>query len=264
MVLSLRLKILLLLFPFALYGVGARGELLRVGVVNFEPYGNKHSEAGVHVDVVKAIFQYLPEYQLQFVYLANHRLEASISHGQLDVATNIFSSPDLLNDQQAPYLSQPVFKFRDAAITLRDSPYKIDQISDLKTGRIAAYQGATETLGKAYQQAVLANKNYAEFYLALSTTALLLKRRVDVRVGDVNVFYHDLALLEGSGGRRIEDFEVKFLWPDLHTHMAFGRRDLRDKVDLVIERLKEAGEIERIHRHYRQASVLMLQPNVSL
>lgn len=259
MALLLRHKLLVLLASAALWCTDAKAELLKVGVVNFEPYANRQSESGVHVDIIKAIFQHLPSYELKFVYLANHRLEASIVNGQLDVASNIFSSLTLLDDSQGPYLSQPLFQFKDAAISFKESSLKIDQISDLKGRRIAAYQGATETLGQAYRDTVLANDGYAEFYLALSTTALLLKKRVDVRIGDVNVFYHDLALLEGNGRRRVEDFDVKFLWPDIYTHMAFGRRDLRDKVNVIIERLNMTGEIERIHERYREASTTVLK-----
>jgi|GEM_PF-681144 len=221
-------------------------KILNVGVVNFEPFVIQQTKSGIHLEIIQAIFDQLPEYQPRYIYLANHRLTAAIHSGQLDVASNIAPS-SVLN----AYLSQGLFYYQDVAVSLKASEIKIETVDDLARGRIAAYQGARQLLGGEFRRVVALNPDYREYHLALSTTALLLRQRVDVRIGDVSVFYYDL---NRPANRNIDvgGYDIRYFWPNVVTHLAFKDELLRDRVELIINDLKRQGIIDKIYHKYRK------------
>lgn len=232
-------------------------KILNVGVVNFEPFVIQQSKNGIHIEIIQAIFDRLPGYQARYIYLANHRLTAAIHSGQLDVASNITPS-SMLN----AHLSQGLFYYQDVAVSLKASGIKIERVDDLSRGRIAAYQGARQLLGEKFRRVVSLNPDYHEYHLALSTTALLVRQRVDVRVGDVSIFYYDL---NRPTNRNLDvgDYNISYLWPNVVTHLAFKDEFLRDRVELIISDLKRQGVIDKIYLKYRKPLGLAGLPRAS-
>ncbi len=235
---------LLLFSPLSL----AKQEL-RIGVGNFPPFFIEKEDKGIFLDITREIFKHLPEYDVKYIYMSNHRLLHEINRGKIiDVACNIFP-----NSTVNAHLSESVFRFTDVAITKKNKQFQIEDIEDLHRYSIAAYQGARDLLGQEYTKMTLKNDDYTEHAHPRETTYLMVAGQKDIRIGDVNIFWHDLKnhYYQDEIMMQKNDFTVHRLWPDVYSHMAFKDARLRDKVNKVIKQLKQDGSIDKIYAQYQ-------------
>jgi len=241
---SYLLVVTLLIFPSWLV---AKQEL-RIGVGNFPPFFIEAENKGLFLDLTRAIFQKLPEYEVKFIFMSNHRLLHEINNGKIiDVACNIFSGSKVNG-----YLSEAIFRYTDVAISKKDKAFEIDDVVDLQKFSIAAYQGAKDLLGDEYKKMALANVNYSEHSHPKDTTYLVAAGQKDIRIGDIHIFWHDLKnkRYQGESLMNKDDFSIHRLWPDVYSHMAFKDVGLRDEVNKVIKKLNDDGTIDKIYADY--------------
>lgn len=222
---------------------------LKIGIGNFAPFLKEKDHQGLFLELTEEIFKQLPSYNVQFIYMSNNRLLHEINSGQrIDVACNIFS-----NSSAKAFLSSPVFRYTDVAVSKNPAKLKVNRISDLQGYSIAAYQGAKEMLGDDFKAMALANPNYSEYSHPNETTYLMVAGEKDIRIGDIHIFLHDLADKRYISEDKIaaKDFTIHRLWPDVYSHMAFKDEMLRDSVNNVIKELTADGTIEAIYRKHR-------------
>jgi polar amino acid transport system substrate-binding protein len=118
-------------------------QVIRIGVGNFPPFFIEKEQKGIFIEITDEIFKQFPEYTVQYIFMSNSRLVHEINSGKrIDAACNIFP-----NSEVNAYLSAPIFRYRDVAVSKRSSKLTINDISDLQGKSIAAYQGAKELLG---------------------------------------------------------------------------------------------------------------------
>ena len=243
---SLRfILIYLLFFPTTLMA----SQVLKIGVGNFPPFFVEKDNKGIFIEITNEIFKQLPEYTVEYIFMSNNRLVHEINSGKLiDVACNIF--PD---SQVNAYLSDPIFRYRDVAISKKSALLVINEISDLQGKSIAAYQGAKELLGNKFKEMALANPHYSEHAHPKETTYLLVSDNKEIRVGDINIFWHDLSNKHYKGDSEIDvdNFNIHYLWPDIYSHMAFKDPVLKSSVNKVFAKLKLNGTIENIYSKYQ-------------
>lgn len=223
-------------------------QLLRVGVGNFEPFFIEKGERGLFLDITKEIFKLLPEYEVKFIFMSNTRLLQEMkSDIRIDAACNIFP-----NSETNAYLSTPIFRYTDVAVSKAENNIVIDQISDLQDKSIAAYQGATDLLGEEFKKMALANPQYAEYALPSETTKLVALNNKEVRVGDIYIFLHDIEAPAYKERKDVDagDFVIHKLWPDVYSHIAFRDKDIRDKANIAIQEIKTNGTLDRIYKEY--------------
>ncbi|QBG36385.1 substrate-binding periplasmic protein [Litorilituus sediminis] len=223
---------------------------LHIGVGNFPPFFIEHEQSGLFLEITKTIFAQLPDYSPSFIFMSNHRLLHEINSGKrLDVACNIFAGPDVKG-----YLSKPIFRYQDVAVTRKKDNFSIASVADLQSLSIAAYQGATELLGADYKAMAMTNANYSEHAHPKETTYLLVSGEKAVRVGDISIFLYDLKRKQYAKTTDMKqtDFTVHRIWQDVYSHMAFKDKALRDEVDSVITQLLENGVIDKIYQKYQQ------------
>jgi ABC-type amino acid transport substrate-binding protein len=222
---------------------------LKVGVGNFPPFFVQEGQSGIFIDITKAIFANLPEYEVTFLFMSNSRLLHEInSSKRIDVACNIFK-----NSAVEAYLSEPIFRYTDVAITKKAKNITLNSVSDLHKVSISAYQGAMDLLGEDFKKVAQSNSNYSEHPHPKQTTHLLIADLKDVRIGDINIFYHDLnnKRYQNSEHANIDNYKVHYLWPDVFTHMAFKNKDLRDAVNVEIKKLSLDGTFTKIYQKYK-------------
>ena len=217
-------------------------QVIRIGVGNFPPFFIEKDNKGIFIEITDEIFKQFPEYTVQYIFMSNSRLMREINSGKLiDAACNIFPHSEV-----NAYLSVPIFRYTDVAISKKSSKFTINEISDLQGKSIAAYQGAKELLGSEFKEMALKNPQYSEHPHPKDTTYLMLSDSKDIRVGDINIFWHDL---NNKNYEKIEaeQFKIHSLWPDVFSHIAFKDPILKDAVDKVITELKLKGKIKEIY-----------------
>jgi polar amino acid transport system substrate-binding protein len=167
---------------------------------------------------------------------------------RIDVACNIFAGSKV-----SAHLSDPIFRYKDVAISKKSSRLIINEVSDLQGKSIAAYQGATELLNGGFKEMAKQNPQYAEYPHPKETTLLMLSDKREIRVGDIHIFWHNL-----KNKRYIKDhktdadnFKIHTLWPAVYSHIAFKDQSLKNAVNKVIATLKGNGKIEAIYAKYQ-------------
>ena len=245
---SIPIRFYLLLFTLIFSSFLQAKQELRVGVGNFPPFFIQEGERGLFLDITKEVFKLLPEYELKFIFMSNSRLVEEINTGlRIDAACNIISG-----SKTKAYLSQPLFRYTDVAISKKENKFLINQVSDLQNKSISAYQGAVNLLGEEFKQMALANSGYSEDPYPSETTRLMAMGQKDVRIGDINIFLYDISndIYTKRKQLNMSDFEIHRLWPDVFTHIAFKDESIRDKVNKAILEIKNNGTLERIYREY--------------
>jgi len=223
--------------------------VVKIGVGNFPPFFIEKGNKGIFIEVIDEIFRQLPEYKIEYLFMSNSRILHEINNGQLiDVACNIFSGSAV-----DAYLTEPLFRYRDVAISKKSNQLKIDNISDLAGTSIAAYQGATELLGSEFKKMARANAKYSEHAHPKDTTHLMLTGKKDIRIGDINIFLYDLKNKHYNKETRIDHnkFVVHYLWPYVYSHMAFKDLTLKTAVNEVIKDFKLKGTMEKIYSKHK-------------
>jgi len=224
-------------------------QVLKVGVGNFPPFFIEDGKKGIFIEVIDEIFKKLPQYKVEYIFMSNNRMLHEINSGKsIDVACNIFP-----NSNVNAYLSEPIFRFRDVAISKKSNELVVNKISDLKGKSIAAYQGATELLGDKFKLMANENPEYSEHSHPKDTTHLILSGRKDIRIGDLNIFWYDLKSKHYSKDTNVahSNFAVHYLWPTIYSHMAFKDQSLQHAVDEVIKELKLDGVMEKIYLKHK-------------
>ncbi len=224
-------------------------QVLKIGVGNFPPFFVEKENKGIFIDIINEIFKQLPEYSVQYIFMSNNRLLHEINSGKrIDAACNIF-----YDSKVNAYLSAPIFRYSDVAISKKSSQLLINKVSDLQGKSIAAYQGAKDLLGKEFKEMATNNPKYSEHAHPRETTYLMLSGSKDIRVGDINIFWHDLNNQNDEIKQEINanHFEIHYLWPDVYSHIAFKDQGLKNSVNKVIKDLKFNGKIEEIYTKYQ-------------
>jgi polar amino acid transport system substrate-binding protein len=223
-------------------------QVIKVGVGNFPPFFIESDKKGIFIEIIDEIFKQLPQYKVEYKFMSNHRIFHEINNGtSIDVACNVF-----LNSKLNAYLSEPLFRFRDVAVSKRSAQLDINNISDLQGKSIAAYQGATDFLGDEFKKMANENSEYSEHAHPKDTTQLMLSGKKDIRIGDINIFWYDLnsKYYNKDAGVDHSNFKVHYLWPFIYSHMAFKDESLKNAVNEVIKELKRNGSIEKIYSKY--------------
>ena len=244
---SIILRLYLVSLLFAFHPLLLAKQELRVGVGNFPPFFIEDGERGLFLDITKEVFKLMPEYEVTFTFMSNSKLLREINKGgAIDAACNIFAASKV-----DAYLSEPLFRYTDVAVSKKENHFNINQISDLKNRSISAYQGAIDLLGDEFKQMARDNKRYTEHGQPSETTLLVAMGKKDVRIGDVFIFLYDISNINyKKRGIDADDFKVHRLWSDVFTHMAFRDETIRDKANKAIFEIQNNGALEQIYREY--------------
>jgi len=224
-------------------------QVLKIGVGNFPPFFIEKENKGIFIEITNEIFKQLPEYTVQYIFMSNNRLLHEINSGnRIDAACNIFSD-SMVN----AHLSVPVFRYTDVAISKKSSLLVVNKISDLQGKSIAAYQGAKDLLGSEFKEMAIKNPQYSEHPHPRDTTYLMLSDSKDIRVGDINIFWHNLKNKHYTEYAKadVSQFEIHALWPAVYSHIAFKDKALKDSVNKVIAELIRNGKIKEIYTRHQ-------------
>ncbi|MDM8550646.1 ABC transporter substrate-binding protein [Desulfobacterales bacterium HSG2] len=233
-------------FAFILISLtpAASAEELVIGLGNFEPHFVKEGNTGLFTDLVKETFALLPQYQLKFRHGRSvKRLIKELNSGRIDAAANVFGS-DLKG-----YVSEPLFRFTDVAVTLKSRNLVIRQVSDLKGKSLITYQGAKIVLGREFVETAETCSRYMEVPEPMTQAKMVAMGRYDVSVGDIYVFLHSLRVWSG-GKYKPDQFEFHRIFPDIYTQMGFKDKRVCDDFNRALREIKKNGKYEALYERY--------------
>lgn len=247
----MRFFVTLITIAFLIYSNLALAQLnqkeLTIGVGNFEPFFIQKDNSGLFVDVIRAVYAQLPQYKINFIYMGNKRIARELSLGRLDAAANINN----LQQIKKGYLSQPVFRYSDVAVSLKNKNIVLKNISDLSQYSVASFQGATEFFGEHYKNTVTTNPNYYEHLHMDALLKQLAKKRVNIVIMDKNIVtYYLKHNLKNEINIKELNFHYLFPIPTSHSYMAFNDPQLRDDFNKALLTIQKSGEYEAVYDAY--------------
>ncbi|KLN59615.1 hypothetical protein WH96_17165 [Kiloniella spongiae] len=235
-----------MLFCLGLFCLSARAESkeVTIGMGNFAPYYIAEGETGIFTDIIAAVFHELPDYEPVFVFgRPNNRLWQDFSRRKVDAVSNLFDSVEVGGCR-----SDPVFRFRDVAITHVETELSLQKIEDLKGLNIIAFQGAKEFFGPEFSS--IAQESIFSVASEPGVQAQALwDGRVDVSVGDLFIFLNSLKKISGNDASA-SMFKIHDILPVVYSRMGFWDDRLCAEFNRALQKIKDNGEYEKIYDRY--------------
>ncbi len=246
-ILSVCLKFFVLVvtcFVFSFSGVKAHD--VTIGMGNFEPYYIAEDNTGIFTDLIVAVFKRLPDHEPIFLFgRPNNRLWQDFKKQKVDAVSNLFDTVEIEGCR-----SDPIFRFRDVAVTRKSSGFTIESVQDLGKKKIIAFQGAKEFFGPEFSK-VVGGGNYSEASEPRLQAQALVDNRVDVSIGDLFIFLHSIKNNPGSRAEA-KDFKIHDILPVVFSRMGFWDYELCHEFNSALQQVKDSGEYEEIYDRYLQ------------
>nr|WP_246341176.1 ABC transporter substrate-binding protein [Simiduia aestuariiviva] len=214
---------------------------------NFEPYFVERNQSGIFADLIREIFSEIPNAEPAFVFgHSNNSLLANYNAGRLDAVANLFDSADIDTCR-----SDPVFRFRDVAITLAEDAISISTVSALKGKSIVTFEGARNFFGSEFSQ-LIDDKHYQEVGKPELQAKILFSLRYQVSVGDLFIFLNAKKKLE-QRAHSLSEVVVHDIFPKIESRMGFKDAALCQTFNAALKKVRESGRYEAIYSDHLQA-----------
>ncbi|HYD99351.1 MAG TPA: transporter substrate-binding domain-containing protein [Alphaproteobacteria bacterium] len=213
--------------------------------LSLPPYVIEAEKRGMEYDIVKEALA-AEGHVLVPVFLPFARVVKAMQDKEVDAALTVNESSGV----EAAYSDSHV-TYRNYAITLADKGVKVESVADLKDKSVVAFQNAGLYLGDAYKAAVSANKSYREEAKQELQNTLLYSGKIDVVVGDGNIFNWYNKEVAG----KVDTSQKVTLHPIFEPtpyKVAFRDPAMRDAFNRGLAKLKASGAYDKIVAQYGQ------------
>ena len=237
-----RLVIPSILLSSSIVTTHSYAEELVIALGNFSPMFAQEGESALFKDIIDGVYRHLPHRQVSYQYMVpNARLVLELNQNIIDGASNIFSQEEING-----CLTEPVFRFKDVAVTLKSKNHNITAIKDLNNKSIVTYQRAEYLLGQEFSQTIAKSKYYQEMPNPEDQAKLLSSALVDVSIGDKYIFLHSLKSWnkEDYDPNRVVFHEI---FPSVYSRMGFNKQALCDEFDQALVHFKASGAYDKIY-----------------
>jgi len=235
-----RIILVLLLLTTA----AAREIKIAVGL-SLPPYVIQASNSGIELDIVA---QALAEsgHTIKPLYFPFARVPVAMQDGEADAAITITESSGI----KAAYSDSHIV-YQNFAISLAKNNFKIGSVDDLGKHSVAAFQNAKLYLGDRFAAMATANKAYSEYAQQVKQNMLLYSGRVDVVVGDRNIFKYFNGEAKQSGVDTSQPVTYAEIFPPTAYRVAFRDAALRDAFNTALKKMRSDGRYEAIMKKYQ-------------
>ncbi len=217
---------------------------VKVGMGNFAPYYIADGQTGIFTDLIIAVFEKLPNYEPVFIFgYPNNRLWEDFKRHKVDAVSNLFDTVEIEGCR-----SDPIFRFRDVAVTRASSNVTVKEIQDLEGMNIISFQGAKAFFGPEFFR-IASHSNFSVASEPRVQAQALLDRRVDVSIGDLFIFLDNIKSHSGDDIGP-ESFRFHDILPVIYSRMGFWDKQLCTDFNLALKQVKESGEYEKIYDRY--------------
>jgi len=177
------------------------------------PYVIEATSSGFELELIREVFR-LANIKVQYNYVPHGRLATLLEKGAADIALTI-------NPRQQPQgmvLSEPYIQYQNAVISLKSMHVDVDKLEDLTDRSVVAFQNATKVLGAEYAAAVSENTSYLEVPLQSRQVELLMHKRTDMVVMDINIFNYISRNIAGKS--YMDNIHVNYYFPATNYHLG--------------------------------------------
>lgn len=235
------------LFWLFLASVASGKPLKLVMGLALPPYIISESKSGIEYEVVtKALAE--KGHTFEPISVPLKRVPMTLELPDVDGALTLTSD---FKFSSKVFLSKPYISYQNFAIALQKNKLSINSIEQLKDFSIAAFQNAAIYLGPMFAALVKNHSNYNEFSRQVVQNRMLFRGRVDVVVGDKNIFrYYNREISKEFDTKQIVDYFPIF--PPNHYVIAFKERQIRDDFNIGLQKIfkKNPNLLEKLETKY--------------
>jgi polar amino acid transport system substrate-binding protein len=195
------------------------------------PYVVEQTKSGLEFDIIAEALK-AAGHQMKPVFAPQSRGELILKSKDVDGAAT-----KRLGSLEGHYPSDAYIDYYNYAAGLKSKPLQIQKISDLGKYSVLAFQTAKTLLGTDFKAMAEANPNYAEVADQQLQIAQLLRKRVDVVVGDILIFkYFQRKLKEDEG--LTDEIVLYDIFPTNSYVVMFNDEKLRDSFNKGLAKIR--------------------------
>lgn len=201
------------------------------------PYVNAETQSGIEYELVTRALRDAG-YAFEVLHLPNKRAQMQFSHGQLDAV--IVTAGDTV--------SEPYIAYKNMAITLCERRIVVGKVTDLAPYQTGAFNNAGKFLGEDFARIAADPEHYREISPQKLLNRMLLAKRIDVAIADINIFQHDQAEADPQARQPLCPFAV---FPPTLYRMQFRDPTIRDRFNQALGQLQTSGFYEALAKKYK-------------
>ena len=182
------------------------------------PYVIQQNNSGFELELLRNVFQKMGKLT-KFVYTSFGHSSKMLEVKEIDaiMTTNQYVVSDTSK------LSNTYITYQNVAISLKENNLSINTINDLANYSMASFQKADKVLGPEFSIAAKQSPLHLKIGEQKKQPILLLKKRVDVLIMDINIFKY---LIKELGLESIDEkFTFHFIFPKSSYQVAFKNKE---------------------------------------
>lgn len=222
-----------------LFGCSAlHGAPLQVAIGESKlPYVSAENRSGVEYELITRTLQDAGiDFELQ--HLPNKRARLMFERAQLDVAIAT----------EGAIVSEPYIAYKNMAITLCEQQIKLRKTADLAPYQTGAFNNAIQFLGADFTRIAANLMHYREISPQKLMNGMLMAKRIDVAIADINIFQHDQREVDPQGSKALCPFAI--FAPTLYR-LEFRDPAMRDRFNQSLSQLRASGFYEALAKKYQ-------------
>ncbi len=233
----------LFLFTVICLSTTIHAKEVKLGVgLSLPPYIIENQNSGMEYEIVDKALE-VKGHKFVPVYLPFARVPVALESGQTEGALTINEGTGI----KVCY-SEPHIVYQNFAISLKKNNFAISNISDLAKHSITAFQNAKIYLGDDFAKMSQTNKNYVEDAQQIAQNKKLYMGRVDVVVGDKNIFnYYNQELKDVDTKQEVVFHEI---FPKTPYKVGFKDEKICKDFNEGLKAIKENGTYDAIVKKY--------------
>lgn len=184
------------------------------------PYIFEDDASGLECDIIREAFKAVGT-DFKPIFVPMNRAENSFKSGKVDGVIN------KLEHSLDGYPSDSYIDYYNVAASLKSKNLKIQSLDDLANLSIGAFQTAKNVLGDKFKTIATKNQKYTEVAEQKLQVEQLLRKRVDVIIGDILVIkYYQRKLKEDL--QLNEEIAIHDLFTTTSYRIMFKTAEMRD------------------------------------
>lgn len=233
----------IILLAFLLLAPPSHARTLNV-IVGWDkpPYVLASTHMGVELELMRAVLDDMG-HEILPIYVPFGRTVRLVEQGFGDIGLTVNEKHDI----DKSILSNPYIIYQNVAVTLAESKFTVDDISDLQDKSVVAFQTASSVLGEPFHTLMAGRSRYSEMPEQERQVSMLLLGSVDAVIMDRNIFTYLKSAMPEQYRR---DTVIHELFPISLYSAAIPSAALRSEFNVALAHFIEDGRYEVLLRKY--------------
>ena len=207
------------------------------------PYIIPKTHSGFELDLIKQVLSNMG-HKAVFTYVPYERTITMLQHKNVDMALTL----NIKSGLRARQLSDVFVVYQNVVLSLKENKFEINNIQDLESLTVVAFQGASEVLGKQFVEMTTKNNLYMEMADQRRQLELFLQGEVDAIIIDVNIF--NVLSTKLTGINQLKNTTVHPLFPVSPYSAGFKDLELKDQFNSALRKFVADGDFQTLKRDY--------------